>query len=160
MLLSLGLNGLPGSCANQTTERKNGNNTCLTELNELKFFAWNSNTNRCWKFQLSFLINKKVLFLRNYNLGHSLYSFKRKITTLLWRSQDLKWCIEKQKCPLSSTFVLWCAKIGSKANKLQKNVKTNIFNCLTFFFSFWSVWTFFVLGPILTPQTTKFWLSG
>ena len=53
---------------NQTTDRKNENNNCL---NELKFceVSQNSIFNRCWKFQLSILKNKKVLFLKKYILG-------------------------------------------------------------------------------------------
>ena len=47
---------------NQTTNTKYGNKNCL---NELKFceVSRNSFLNRCWKFQFSILINKKVLFL-------------------------------------------------------------------------------------------------
>ena len=54
--------------------RKNENNNCLNELNEMKFCeaSWNSISNRCWKFQLSILKNKKVLFLKkNVFLGLS-----------------------------------------------------------------------------------------
>ena len=49
---------------NQTTDRKNENNNCLNKLNELKFceVSQNSISNRCWKFQLSVLKNKKVFF--------------------------------------------------------------------------------------------------
>ena len=40
---------------NQTTRRKNVNNNCLNELNELEFCEVSRNlfSNRCWKFQLS-----------------------------------------------------------------------------------------------------------
>ena len=43
-------------------------------LIELKFceISRNSFSNRCWKFQLSILKNKKVLFLKKYNLDRSL----------------------------------------------------------------------------------------
>ena len=46
---------------------KNWNKNCLNELNELKFceVSRNSISNSCWKFQLSILKNKKVLFLKN-----------------------------------------------------------------------------------------------
>ena len=52
---------------NQTRDRKNGNKNCLNELNELKFCEVSRNcfSNRCWKFQLSILKNKKVLSLKN-----------------------------------------------------------------------------------------------
>ena len=51
----------------QETDRKNENKNFLNELNELKFceVSRNSFSNRCWKFQLSILKNKKVLFLKN-----------------------------------------------------------------------------------------------
>ena len=57
---------------NQTTDRKNENNNCLNKLNELKFceVSRNSISNRFWKFQLSILKNKKVLFLKKYFLSH------------------------------------------------------------------------------------------
>ena len=51
---------------NQITDRKNRNNSCLNELNDLKFcdVSQYSFSNRCWKFQLSILKKqKKVLFL-------------------------------------------------------------------------------------------------
>ena len=43
--------------------KKDENNNCLNQLNELKFceVSWNSISNRCWKFQLS-ILKKKVLF--------------------------------------------------------------------------------------------------
>ena len=58
---------------NQTTDRKNENNNCLNELNELKFceVSRNSISNRCWKFQLSILKNEKVLFLKKIFLGRT-----------------------------------------------------------------------------------------
>ena len=45
----------------QTTDRKNEINNCLNGLNELKFceVSQNSYSNRCQKFQLSILKNKK-----------------------------------------------------------------------------------------------------
>ena len=48
---------------NQTTNRKNGNNNCLNELNEFKFceVSRNSISNSCWKFQFS-ILKTKVLF--------------------------------------------------------------------------------------------------
>ena len=57
----------------QTTDRKNRNKNCLNELNELKFceVSRNPKSNRCWKFQLSILTNKKVLFLKKYELSRS-----------------------------------------------------------------------------------------
>ena len=47
-------------------DRKNENNNCLNELNELKFCEVSriSITNRCWKFQFSILKNKKLCFLK------------------------------------------------------------------------------------------------
>ena len=56
-------------------DTKYENKKYLYELNELKFceVSWNLFSNRCWNFQLSILKNKKVLFLKNYNLGHSFY---------------------------------------------------------------------------------------
>ena len=46
--------------------RKNVTNNCLNQLNELKLceVSRNSFSNRFWKFQLSILKNKKVLFLK------------------------------------------------------------------------------------------------
>ena len=46
--------------------KKHENNNCLNKLNELKFceVSRNSISNRCWKFQLSILKNKKVLSLK------------------------------------------------------------------------------------------------
>ena len=51
---------------------KNLNKSCLCELNELEFCeaSQNPKSNRCWKFQLSILKNKKVLFLKKYDLSH------------------------------------------------------------------------------------------
>ena len=45
-------------------------NNCLNKLNELKFgeVARNSISNRFWKFQLSILKNKKVLFQKKIKL--------------------------------------------------------------------------------------------
>ena len=50
---------------------KNANNNCLNKLNELKFceVSLYSISNRCWKFQLAILKNKKVLFLKKYFLS-------------------------------------------------------------------------------------------
>ena len=60
---------------NQTTDRKNENKSCLNELNELKFCEVSQNcfSKRCWKFQPSILKNKKVLFLKKYDLSRSLW---------------------------------------------------------------------------------------
>ena len=60
---------------NQTIDRKNENNNCLNELNELKLceVSRNSISNRWWKIQFSILKNKKVLFLKKYFLCRSLY---------------------------------------------------------------------------------------
>ena len=46
--------------------KKDENNNCLNKLNELKFceVSQNSISNWTWKFQLSILKNKKVLFLK------------------------------------------------------------------------------------------------
>ena len=58
---------LPKFELNQTTKRKkNINYNCMNELNELKLYEDLRNlfSNRCWKFQLSILKNKKVLFLK------------------------------------------------------------------------------------------------
>ena len=41
---------------------------CLIELKSCEV-SQNSFWNRCWKFQFSILKNKKVLFLKKYNLG-------------------------------------------------------------------------------------------
>ena len=56
---------------NQATDRKNENNNCLKEQNELKFceVSLNSISNRCQNFQISVLKNKNVVFLF---LGRSL----------------------------------------------------------------------------------------
>ena len=43
---------------------------CLIELKFCKV-SRNSISNRCWKFQLSILKNKKVLFLKKYFLSHT-----------------------------------------------------------------------------------------
>ena len=52
----------------------NWNNNFLNELNELKFceVSRKSISNRYWKFQLSILKNKKLLFLRKYIRSQSL----------------------------------------------------------------------------------------
>ena len=42
---------------------------------------------------------------------------------LLRRPQGPQGCLEKQNCPLSLNLAVWCAKIGPKTQKLQKNVK-------------------------------------
>ena len=60
---------------NQTTDRKNYNSNCLNKLNQSNFceVSWNSISNRCWKFQLSLLKNKKVLFeTKKKKFGRSL----------------------------------------------------------------------------------------
>ena len=64
-------------------DRKNGNKNCLNELNELKFceVSRNSFSNRCWKFQLSILKNKKVLFQKKYFLGRCQYQNKKAFFT-------------------------------------------------------------------------------
>ena len=56
----------------QPIEKKEKSN-CLNKLNELNFckVSWNSISNRYWKFQLSFLKNKKVLFLKKYSLSRT-----------------------------------------------------------------------------------------
>ena len=41
----------------------------------------NSFSNRCWKFQLSILKNKKVLFLKKYFFGRSQYQNKKALFT-------------------------------------------------------------------------------
>ena len=53
--------------------KKDENNNCLNKLNELRFCEVSSNSisNWTWKFQLSILKNKKVLFLKNLFLGRS-----------------------------------------------------------------------------------------
>ena len=50
---------------------KKWKNNGLNELNDLKFFELSQNfiSNRCWKFQLSFLKNRKVLILKKYFLA-------------------------------------------------------------------------------------------
>ena len=69
------------STQSETTDRKNGKN-CLNELNEWKFceISWNSFSNRCWKFQLSTLKNKKVLFLKKF-LSRCQYQNKKTLFT-------------------------------------------------------------------------------
>ena len=49
---------------------------CLIEL-KLCEVSRNSFSNRCWKFQLSILKNKKVLFLKKYFLSHCQYQNKK-----------------------------------------------------------------------------------
>ena len=49
--------------------------------------------------------------------------FQIQITPLLWRSQGPQGCLEKRNCPLSLNLAVWCAKIGSKTQKLQKTVE-------------------------------------
>ena len=41
-------------------------------------------------------------------------------TPLFRLPQDFQGCLEKQNYPLSSNFVVWCAKIGPKTKKVQK----------------------------------------
>ena len=43
------------------------------------------------------------------------------LTPLLRRPQGLQGCLEKQNCPLSLNFAVWCAKIGPQ--RLQKTIK-------------------------------------
>ena len=52
-------------------------------MNELKFceVVQNSLSNRCWKFQLSILKNKKVLILKNFFLDHCQYQNKKALFT-------------------------------------------------------------------------------
>jgi hypothetical protein len=52
-------------------------------LIELKFceISWNPFSNRCWKFQLSILKNKKVLFLKIYFFGPCQYQNKKALFT-------------------------------------------------------------------------------
>ena len=63
----------------QTTNRKNENNNCLNDLNELKFceVSQNSFSNRCWKFQRSTWKTKKVYSYKKYFLGIKLFCFSR-----------------------------------------------------------------------------------
>ena len=58
---------------NQTTNIKNENKKCLNKLRELKFceVSGNSFSNRRWKFQLSIIKNKKVLFLKKNFLSRT-----------------------------------------------------------------------------------------
>ena len=76
---------------NQTTNRKNRNNNCL---NELKFceVSRNSISNRCWKFQLSILRNKNVLFLkRNY----AVFNIKTiKALFVYWPNFQWRFCLK------------------------------------------------------------------
>ena len=53
--------------------KKHENNNCLSKLNELKFCEVSRIliSNWTWKFQLSILKNKKVLFLKKYFLGRT-----------------------------------------------------------------------------------------
>ena len=59
-------NNFPVLALNQTNNKKDENNNCLNNLNELKFCEVSRIliSNRTWKFQLSILKNKKVLFLK------------------------------------------------------------------------------------------------
>ena len=43
----------------------------------VEILSWNSFSSRCWKFQLSFLKNKKVLFLKKYFLSRIKYQNKK-----------------------------------------------------------------------------------
>ena len=61
-------------------------------------------------------------------------SFQIQITPLLWQPQDPQGCLKKWNYALSSNFVVWCAKIGPKTQKLRKPVKKWRF--FDFFFKF------------------------
>ena len=79
-------------------------------------------------------------------------------TPLFRHPQGSQGYLEKQNHPLSLNLVVWCAKIWPKTKKLRKTVEKP--SLLTFFFVNSEVFqTFFVLGPILANQTTKFILS-
>ena len=59
---------------------------CLNELNDLKFVRIHiSFSNRCWKFQLPILKNKKVLFLKKYLFLRSRYKNKALFTDSTFR---------------------------------------------------------------------------
>ena len=94
--------------------------------------SWNSISNRCWKFQLPILKNKKVLFLKKYFLSHtakkdpkdgvSRPNFQWRFwfcpyTKLCWVSQDLikglpKVCMD-----------LWLAHLNRAKNNLVQTKK-------------------------------------
>ena len=98
--------------------------------------SWNSISNRCWKFQLPILKDKKVLFLKKYFLSHtakkdpkdgvSRPNFQWRFwfcpyTKLCWVSQDLikglpKVCMD-----------LWLAHLNRAKNNLVQTKKKNEF---------------------------------
>ena len=97
--------------------------------------SWNSISNRCWKFQLPILKNKKVLFLKKYFLSHtakkdpkdgvSRPNFQWRFwfcpyTKLCWVSQDLikglpKVCMD-----------LWLAHLNRAKNNLVQTKKKEL----------------------------------
>ena len=109
---------------------KNKNNNCLNELNELKFceVSRNSFSKRFWKFQLSILKNKKVLFLKKKFFKPLSISKQKKLCLLTQFSRGfwlLPYCIDTQ-LPILSTLhctgqiqSLWCFWISgcAKASK-------------------------------------------
>ena len=68
---------------------------------------------------------KKAIFSarRRHHPKNSWNIFQIQITPLLWCSQGPQGCLEKRNCPLSLNLAVWCAKIGSKTQKLQKTVE-------------------------------------
>ena len=58
----------------------------MGSLNELQFceVSRNPQSKRCWKFQLSILKNKKVLFLKNYFLSQEWTGFNIKTTSFVY----------------------------------------------------------------------------
>ena len=63
--------------------KKDENNNCLNKLNEWKFCEVSQIliSNWTWKFLLSILKNKKVLFLKKYSFGHRQYQNKKALFT-------------------------------------------------------------------------------
>ena len=90
---------------------------------------------------------------------NSWYIFQMKITPLLRHPQGPQGCLEKQNCPLSLNLAVWCTKIWSKTQKLQKTIEKPSFFVVFLVISevFWKLW---LLGPILAHQSTKFEISG
>ena len=82
------------------------------------------------KVTSGFNLKKTIFFARRrHHPKNSWNIFQIQITPLLWRPQGPQGCLEKQNYPPSSNFVVWCAKIGPKTQKLQKAVKNPSFFC-------------------------------
>ena len=79
-------------------------------LNELKIceISRNPKSNRCWKFQLSILTNKKKLSLKKYELSQEWTGFNIKTTNFVYRPNF--WV--KIYCLINNDFNL-CNKFNS-----------------------------------------------